>query len=379
MDRMYASLERIVGIEDAIKMQRDKLNSLREAVKTLKYKKIDIAGDYASITYKAIDGGCMKINLNPFEINLVDVADSNGNIKLSFVVPQISGYGDIPEQKQTMSVVIENVDNIPVIKKFTKLLNVSGVSDISYILNDSNGLMEIAEWACIFDRVTSDSDEPIIILKDGLLRSKVLKSTHTSNYITILKKILKEKKKYVKLVGVSKTSAILSLISTAIFLEKKIPSDSIGYIKIPLELELKAYKWSGSGLLKTESSKPLDYAFGDIYIVKLSKNSNLLVTLEIPKDFNSGEPIYSEGEIEDIISYLAKDSRHSYPVLGYPQTIMRAHEVAVRLGFPSSIIKDEIKDKILSGLERDASDFIRDGWLLIDFVDKGVLGGGKYD
>ena len=378
-DDDFNALKDIVGIEEAIKLQKEKLADLRNRVKKLEFKKIDMAGDYASITYKAIDGGHMNINLNPFEINLVDVADSNGNKKISFVFPEIKGYGDAPDKNSINSDIIKKIDAIPIIKKFTELLKVSSISELSYILNDSNGLMEIAEWACIFERVMLESDEPIIIFKDGLLRTKLLSSTDKKDYIQDLKNILKQKKKYVKLVGVSKTSAVLSLISTAIFLEKKIPADVIGYIKIPLDLELRAYKWSGIGLIDQEKSEPLRYAFGDMYIAKLSKNSNLLVTIEIPRDFKGNQEIYSHEEVEEIISYLAKDSKHSYPVLGYPQTIMRAHEVAVRLGFPSSIIKDEIRDKIILSLEdKSAGEFIRDGWLLMDFVDKGVLGGGKH-
>ena len=99
------------------------------------------------------------------------------------------------------------------------------------------------------------------------------------------------------------------------------------------------------------------------------------MTIEIPKDLETGQPIYSEEEIDEILSYLAKDSKSSYPVIGYPQTIMRAHEAAVRLGFPASLLRDELRDKILENLDKDAKEFVRDAWLLIDFVDKGILGG----
>jgi hypothetical protein len=373
----YTAINGIIGVDEAIRLQREKLNYLREDVRSLVFKRIDMAGEYASISYKAIDGGKMKINFNPFEINVIDVADSNGNKKLSFVVPEISSYGDNTEEA-VKDMILRKIDTIPVIQKFARMLNATSISQLSYILTDSNRLMDIAEWACIFERVTVDSDEPIIILKDGLLRTKTLKSNESTNYIKALKDILKAKKRYVKLVGVSKTSAVLSLLSTALFLEKKFPQDSIGYVKIPLVLELKAYEWWGRGKAEGATQHPLAYAFGELYIAKLAKNSNLLVTIEIPRDLENNQAIYSEEEIQEILSYLAKDSKFSYPVLGYPQTIMRAHETAVRLGFPASLIRDEIRDKIMESLDNDSKDFIRDGWLLIDFVDKGNLGGGGY-
>ncbi|GEM_PF-1359638 len=374
----FGSIQDIAGIEKAIELQKEKLKILRNDVKDLEFKKIDIAGHYASVSYKAIDGGNMRINLNPFEINVICVADSNGKKKLSFVVPEIKGYGDTPDnKKETFNEIVKEIDQKPIIKKFVELLNCSSISELSYLLNDSNNFMEIAEWACIFDRINCESDEPIIILKDGLLRTKVLKASNDKNYIKQLKTILKQKKRDAKLVGVSKTSAILSLISTALFLEKKIPQDTIGYVKIPLKLELKAYLWTGKGTIDRQDLKPLNYAFGELYIAKLSKDSNLLVTIEIPKDLETGEAIYSDSEIDEMISYLAKDSKFSYPVIGYPQTIMRAHETAVQFGFPASVIRDEIKDKIIESLDKDVGEFIRDAWLITDFVDKGVLGGGQ--
>jgi hypothetical protein len=373
----FDSIKDIAGIENAIEIQKKKLAALREEVKKLTFKKIDIAGNYASVSYKAIDGGNMKISLNPFEMNVVNVADSNGKKKLSFVIPEIKGYGESADEKeQAKSSIIKEVDKNAIIQRFLKLLNCSSIADISYLLVDSNNFMEIAEWACIFDRVNMENDEPIIIIKDGLLRTKVLAASDKKNYIKELKKILKDKKKNAKLVGVSKTSAIISLLSTAIFLEKKIPAESIGYIKIPLDLELRAYKWDGKGEIKKEEMQPLNFAFGELYIAKLAKDSNLLVTIEVPKDLETGIDIYSESEIIEMISYLAKDSKYSYPVLGYPQTIMRAHETAVQLGFPASVIKDEIKDKIIASMGEEVGEFIRDAWLITDYVNKGVLGGG---
>jgi hypothetical protein len=371
----FSELNGVVGVEEAIKIQKEKLGKLRDAVRDLTFRKLDIAGNYASITYKAFDGGKMGIRFDPFEINFIDVADSNGKRKVRFVVPEITGYSD---NEKILEDVLDRLDEIPEIKRLVELLNQKSIRDISYLLSDSSSLMEIAELACIFDRLTADVQEPIIIMKDGLLRTKFIKADAKSNYVQALRNIVKQKKEYAKLVGVSKTSAVISLLSTALFLEKKIPSDSIGYVKVPLELELRAYQWTGRGKMDATSKKPLYYAFGELYIAKLAKNSNLLVTIEIPKDLDADKPIYTQEEVNEILSYLAKDSKTSYPVVGYPQTIMRAHETAVRLGFPASLLRDELMVKILENLDPDAREFVRNGWWLRDSIDKGVLGGGAY-
>jgi hypothetical protein len=287
-------------------------------------------------------------------------------------VPEISGYVD---DDKVLDDILDELDKIPEIKKLVELLKQKSIRDISYLLKDSGNLMEIAEFACIFDRLVANIQEPMIILKDGLLRTKAIRADKEQNFIKALREIVSQKKEFVKLVGVSKTSHVISLLSTALFLEKKIPSNSIGYVRVPLELELRAYQWTGRGSVDHTIARPLYYAFGELYIAKLARNSNLLVTIEIPKDLETGQPIYSDEEIDEILSYLAKDSKSSYPVIGYPQTIMRAHEAAVRLGFPASLLRDELRDKILENLDKDAKEFVRDAWLLVDFVDKGVLGG----
>ena len=349
-------IEDITNLESTLKKQTEKLDELRKEVRKLKFVPIEAAGYYSAIAYKSFDGGMFKLSFDPLEIDVIEVADSNGNTKLKFAVP----IGDELEKTDFSS-----IEEHPIIKKFLSILSVENLTDASEILRDPGTLMEIAEFACIFDKITTTShEEETIVMKDGFLRTKKIKS----ELLDKLKEILKNKKDHIKLVGVAKTSRIVSLLATALFLEKKIPQNQIGYIKIPLDLELRVYKWSGKGKIG-EKIEPLFYAFGGLYIVKLSKLGNILVTVEIPEN-------YSNEEVTEIISYLAKDSKYSYPVLGYPQTIMRAHEAAVRVGLPASIIKDKILERVKELSDPTVRTFLRDGWLFRDFVDKGVLGGG---
>jgi hypothetical protein len=349
-------IEDIANLESTLRKQTEKLDQLRTEVKKLKFVPVEAAGYYSAIAYKSFDGGMFKLSFDPLEIDVIEVADSNGNTKLKFAVP----IGEELEKTDFTS-----IEELLIIKKFLSILGVGNLTEASEILRDPGTLMEIAEFACIFDKITTTSpEEKTIVMKDGFLRTKKIKS----ELLDKLKEILKNKKNHVKLVGVAKTSKIVSLLSTALFLEKKIPPNQIGYIKIPLELELRVYTWSGKGRI-TEKTERLAYSFGGLYIVKLSKLSNILVTVEIPED-------YPKEEVNEIISYLAKDSKYSYPVLGYPQTIMRAHEAAVRIGLPASIVKDKILERIKELSDPAVRTFVRDGWLFRDFVDKGVLGGG---
>jgi hypothetical protein len=350
-------IEDIANLESTLKKQTEKLDELRAEVKKLKFTPVEAAGYYSSIAYKSFDGGMFKLNFDPLEIDVIEVADSNGNIKLKFAIP----LGEELEKTDFSS-----IESLQIIKKFLSVLGVSSLTDASEIPRDPGTLMEIAEFACIFDKIaTASPEETTIVMKDGFLRTKKIKA----ELLDKLKVVVKNKKNHIKLVGVAKTSKIVSLLSTALFLENMIPANQIGYIKIPLGLELRVYTWSGKGKI-TEKTKKLAYSFGGLHIVKLSKLSNILVTVEIPED-------YSKEEVNEIISYLAKDSKYSYPVLGYPQTIMRAHEAAVRIGLPASIVKDKILERIKELSDPTVRAFLRDGWLFRDFVDKGVLGGGE--
>ncbi|TFF87943.1 MAG: hypothetical protein EU549_03895 [Promethearchaeota archaeon] len=113
-----------------------------------------------------------------------------------------------------------------------------------------------------------------------------------------------------------------------------------------------------------------------MYIAKLSTQNNLLVTIEIPYDFQNDKPIYSKQDIYEIMGHLIKDSMGSYPILGYPQTIMRAHEKAVRTGFSASIWRDKIIDYLLEEIgDEEIRNLINESHFLREYVKKGMLGG----
>ncbi|MEM3844988.1 MAG: DNA double-strand break repair nuclease NurA [Thermoplasmata archaeon] len=364
------SIENVGNLEKALESQIEKLKTLRAEVKNLEFVPIEAMGGYTSITYKAIDGGRLKISFDPLEIDLIEVADSFGNLKMRFVLP-IGPDENLDKEGEEQG---NFLDDDPIIKKFLKIFNKSSISEISEILNQSDSYMEISEWACIFERIMEPSEEPIMLMRDGLLRSKKIKS----ELIPDLWRILKERRTIAKLVGVSKTSKIINMLSMALSMEHIFPPSAIGYVKIPRDLEIKAYRWSGRGKI-SENRERIYFAFGDLYIAKLSKNSNLLVTIEIPKDLENNSEIYSEKEVTEIMAHLAKDSAYSYPVLGYPQTIMRAHEAAARVGFPASVVRDKIMDRLKDMLDDDGRDYMRNAAILTESVNKGVLGGGIVD
>ncbi|MBD3212226.1 MAG: hypothetical protein GF311_06420 [Candidatus Lokiarchaeota archaeon] len=349
------NLDEIKNIKKTINSQITQFNDLRKLVRNLKFIPVDSISTYSSVSYKSIDGGKMGISFHPFEFDFIVIADSMENELMRYLVPKSDSL--------TPSDFIY-MDRFSEIKQLLTYLNVDSIVKISDFLMNPKIAMELTEFACIFDRIRKIPTDPIIIMKDGLLRTKAINYEHIPKMISVLKQFKKR-----KLIGVAKNSQVLNLLSTALHVEGIIPSDYTGFVEIPWELEALAYKQS-------KAKTHLYYAFGKLYIAKLSKKSNLLVTVEIPYDFKNNEEIYTKNEIYEIIGHLIRDSRGSYPILGYPQTIMRAHERAVRTGFSASIWRDKIIDRILEEIDDDQiKNLIHESHFLREYVKKGMLGG----
>ena len=200
-------LNEIQNLDDTVKKQVKKFHDLRSLVKDLKFNEVDPIGNYSSVTYKSFDGGKMGIYFDPFELDFVVIADSFGNELMKFLVPKGHSLG--PDD-------FKYLDEFAIIQKFLDLLAINSIIESSGILSASKIAMELAEYASIFERLTREKNEPIVIMRDGLLRTVALKEQHIDKLISILKLYQKR-----KLVGVAKSSKILNLISSALFIEKK--------------------------------------------------------------------------------------------------------------------------------------------------------------
>ncbi|MFX1487982.1 MAG: DNA double-strand break repair nuclease NurA [Promethearchaeota archaeon] len=360
--QIYFDLSQIKNLEEFIEEQVEKFKNLRTLVRDLEFIPVDPVSVYSSVTYKSIDGGKMGINFDPFEFDFIVIADSVGNELMNYLVPK-------SESLQPSD--FEYLDKFHQVDKFLELLDLNSIVNASNLLRNSKTAMHLTEYACIFERLTRDENEPIIVLMDGLLRTIEIRPEIIQKMLAVIRNHKKR-----KLIGVAKSSRVLNLIASALFIEKKIPHGYTGYIEVPWEIERMAYKWKGRGIQEDRKSTHLFHAFGKLYIAKLSKISDLLVTLEIPYDFENDKEIYSTREVNEVIGHLIKDSAGSYPILGYPQTIMRAHEKAVRTGFTASIWRDKIIERILNELgDNNIKHLIHESNFLREYVKKGILGG----
>ena len=345
----------IQNIYEIVEKQVKRFQQLRQLVRELKFIPVDPIATYSSVTYKSIDGGKMGISFHPFEFDFIVIANSMGSELLKYLVPK----SDFLSSSDFLY-----MNGFKQIKYLLNILDLNTVSELSDLLINPQMAMELTEYACIFERLGRDKNDPIIVMKDGLLRTKAIKYQIIPKMISFLKTNPKR-----KLIGVVKSSQVINLISTALYLEKVVPKNCTGFIEIPWEIEKLAYRQS-------KMKYHLYYSFGKLYVAKLCKRSNLLITIEIPYDFKNDQPVYTKHEIFEIIGHLIKDSSGSYPILGYPQTIMRAHEKAVRTGFSASIWRDKIINYLLEKLgDRKIRILIQESHFLKEYVQKEILGG----
>ena len=355
----------VVNLERLQDNQIRKMNVLRERVRDLEFVPIDPAGSYLPMTFKSFDGGRFDMRLEPFEFEVVKVADSNGNVRMNFAAP----LGDLEDEDSGH--VLEELDANPTMRRFLDMLGARSLRGISKFLTAKGTLMEIAEFACMFEAVEKAPDDCMsMILKDGLLRTRKI----NDNLVPRMIDCLRRNANRVSVVGVAKTSKVVFLLQAALACERMFPPDQIGYVRIPLDLENMAYKWSPTTRLRPGTPTRLAYSFGGLYIAKLSRSTDLLVTVELPQE-PGGPCIYSDQRITEIMSYLAKDAMYSYPVMGYPQTIMRAHESAVGLGIPASILYENIINGLIERSDPSLAGYIRDSTMLDEVVSKESLGG----
>ena len=287
----------VTNLPRIIDLQRAKMDRLRKQAGRLKFVPIDPAGSYAPVSFKSFDGGMFSLDFDPLEFDVVEVADSNGNVRLKFAAPG----GDLRDSGELPAIIAE-LDADPTVSTFLGILGMKSLADVTEILTNRGTLMELGELACAFAKVVSaPADETTIVIRDGLLRTKKIKA----ELIPRLSKLLERNKGHVKLAGVARASKVLFMLKAALVCEGVFPAGQIGYAKVPLDIEEEAYRWSGRGRIDPKKRKPLDYALGGLYIAKLSRSASTLVTVEIPEYHGSGDqPVYSEEDTGDIMGFL---------------------------------------------------------------------------
>jgi len=252
----------------------------------------------------ATDGGENKLSLEPMQLQVVRVADSLGEIYFEdFIAQSLT-----PEE--ILRFFFRSNERL---QRFIKYLEL----DWNELLPRSDFqrsqllsmLRELMEWAALLKLA---SQPPVkLLIRDGLLRSVLLTD---AVFQRLREKFEKLTTKHGHLlVGVAKRSRVLSYLSVALGLSESFSNDEPAYLPVPAELERQAapaqYRWIGSR------------AMGRLHIARLDRGEGVPL---MPVDISE----WQAERVGEAMSLLADSAHASFPLRGYPQALVQAHEHA---------------------------------------------------
>jgi hypothetical protein len=171
-------------LEGALSMEKGNLDRLREKVRQLQVIELGYRQCYA-VAPVATDGGENNLSLEPMNVEIVRVVDSDGYVHFQEFLPLSA---DPKELGQRL------FQNVPILMNFIQKLGLSDWRELSYLyfptekqpdpeaiqaISDTRRfiktLRDILEWATL-TKLAFESSRPVFLLiRDGLLRTKFIK------------------------------------------------------------------------------------------------------------------------------------------------------------------------------------------------------------
>jgi hypothetical protein len=326
---------------------RDEVRPLASSVRNIKPRST------TSVSLVASDGGNNKLVFDPFTVQLVRVVDSYGK-ELCFDVISPTTDTDI------LSAAQFNADSTPktALGRMMADLGVKTLTALSHMIPDGEKTRkephkvspswvlvyrDLCEWAVLYERICYNTfATDTLIVRDGLLRSKLFRGELFSDFRKKLEaammQIREKDRRWVFLVGIAKHSKVITRYQLAMTIEKIMPPGEARYIKIPRELEAKAYVWpeyaKGAEAEGEEGEAP-KFVAGDMYFVRFGKAK--------------GDPVWAvdifscqKSKDAEIFGYLLADAIDGFPVPFYPRCLQKAHEHAEIVDFDLTILQDEV-------------------------------------
>jgi hypothetical protein len=318
-----------------------------------------------SVLLVAGDGGNNKLVFDPFTVQLVRVVDSSGK-ELFFDVISPTSDTDRLSQCQFKS------DGSPrtALGRLMADLKVETLTDLSHMIPDGEKTRkephkvspswvlvyrDLCEWAVLYDlicyqRFATDT----LIVHDGLLRSKLFRRELFSEFRKRLERAIEQirvkDRRWVYLVGIAKHSKVLTRYQLAMTVEKIMVPGEARYVRIPRELDGKAYVWpeySRGAEAEGEEGEAPKFVAGDMYFVRFGRAT--------------GDPIWAVDifsceakKDSEVFGYLLADAIDGFPVPFYPRCLQKAHEHAEVVDFDLTILQDEVFTAV-RGLMPDAA------------------------
>ena len=362
---------------EAVEKEAIQVDELRQEVRRLAVRKLDHR-PCKTIAPLATDGGENRLTFEPLNLEIIRVVDSEGQELVQEVIA-------ISEDD---SVFREMSRRLPVMQQLLRSLGIE-FEGLSYLLgskksrdvervSDNRGRVrafrDIVEWAVLLDLASRDWPVDVLLLRDGLLRTKTLKRETFPKMDVAFRRIFEgqatQGKRKVFLLGVAKTSAVLSKLSLAMLLERTFDRDYPCYAEVPQDLEAKCYNFDRTWLETASDSahgeRQLYQSFGRLHLMKLGSSPDSPV---LPVDVPVWLP---NNRKQEILEYLVNDALDTFPVLGYPSALQRAHDHAVLTGLEMTVLGDLMTDALRDHVD----DSLRERIVRHVHLGRGLIKGG---
>ncbi|NPV49637.1 MAG: DNA double-strand break repair nuclease NurA [Candidatus Methanofastidiosum sp.] len=320
-------------IKKATKYEFPKIEKLRAIVRNLSINELNYRQCHA-IAPVATDGGENKLYFEPISIDIIRVVDSEGKEHVQKIIPISADYE-----------VYKNLFyETPILKKFLDRLSIS-YDDVSYMLPNKDDkdveeskvaqyvgvFREILEWAVLLEMAWNPGPSKVLLMRDGLLRTAKFKPNTVSRLADSFEQAHKENNSM--LIGVAKHSKVLNYLSLALNIEETFMNDYPCFCEVPLEIEKSSYPWYNNWV----SNKRI---FGKMHLVKFSPKPDGVV---FPVDI----PPWLMGKRKEVLEYAAETAKTSFPLIGYPYPLIKAHENAMLGGLEMEMLYDYLIKAVL--------------------------------
>src|SRR5437016_11355108 len=321
------------GVRSALEQERPMLVDLRDRVREFEIHELGYRRCYA-ISPVATDGGENRLTFEPFNLEILRVVDSDGQERFQKILPLSGGPGIFRAAfDRTFR------DHVPLLAEFLERLDVR-YDELSYLLNPDRAagdlrsavqpFRDIVEWAVLLDIAWDPGQTTALVIRDGLLRTKALRKETIGKLAKSFQDAYKDKGSL--LAGVAKRSKVLNYLSLGLALEETFRRKYPCFCEVPREIEREAHPQWRTWLEES--------TFGILHLAKLVEEpGGLVLPIDIPEWLMSRR--------KEILEYLAETAKSSFPVIGYPEPLIRAHEGAVLHGMEMAVLEDMFIEELL--------------------------------
>jgi len=303
-----------------------------------------------SVSMVGTDGGNNELRFDPFLVQIIRVVDSNRNELCLEVVTPTTTVAELDARH------FREGQPVTPLGRMMHALGLRSIADLSFTLRDGtedkprspswiNVYREVTEWAVLLDMTKKDYGSDTLIVFDGLLRSKVFKEKLFQKYGELLSEAIdkqRRSRRNIFIVDLAKHSAVLDRYRLALKIKRILRGDYPCYVRIPRELEQKAYVWSeyarGRGD-EGEGGEAAKFVNGVMFFVKFGNKPHDTIW---PVDLF--EP--QADQAPTAFGYLVKDAEEGFPVSVYPRSLQKAHEAAALFGLDMDLLQDIVTDGV---------------------------------